>query len=155
MENVSTGVLEKIKNITQEVKITPKNDMIYQDIYNCVYQYTKKNADILSILSNVQPNCCLKVDFQKVDQHAGASAWLVHDTKRRKDNQLQSLKFPCRISKIIHEWIPPTLAVRECCDIFQDLLCYFELRHLDNRKLSQISKRNCDDKMNEKCLLMS
>ena len=37
-----------------------------------------------------------KFDFQKVDQHAGGK-WLIHDTKRRKDNQLQSLKLPCRI----------------------------------------------------------
>ena len=41
MEDVSTGVLEKIKNIP-EVKIKPKNDMIYQDIYNCICQNTKK-----------------------------------------------------------------------------------------------------------------
>ena len=31
----------------------------------------------------------LKIDFQKVDQHAWGK-WLIHDTKRRKDNQLQS-----------------------------------------------------------------
>ena len=41
----------------------------------------------------------LKFDFEKVDQHAG-DKWLIHDTKRRKDNQLQSLKLPCRISKL-------------------------------------------------------
>ena len=40
-----------------------------------------------------------KFDFQKVDQHAGGN-WLIHDTKRHKDNQLQSLKLPCRISKL-------------------------------------------------------
>ena len=51
------------------------------------------------IMSHLQPNCCLKIDFQKVDQHAGGK-WLIHDTKRRKDNQLQSLKLPCRISKL-------------------------------------------------------
>ena len=50
-------------------------------------------------MSNLQPNCCLEFDFQKVDQHAGGK-WLIHDTKRRKDNQLQSLKLPCRISKL-------------------------------------------------------
>ena len=44
-------------------------------------------------MSNLQPNCCLKFDFQKVDQHAGGK-WLIHDTKCRKDNQLQSLKLP-------------------------------------------------------------
>ena len=50
-------------------------------------------------MSNLQPNYCLKFDFQKMDQHAGGK-WLIHDTKRRKDNQLQSLKLPCRISKL-------------------------------------------------------
>ena len=50
-------------------------------------------------MSNLQPNCCLKFDFWKVDQHAGGK-WLIHDTKRRKDNQLQSLKLPCRIFKL-------------------------------------------------------
>ena len=50
-------------------------------------------------MSNLQPNCCLKFDFQKVGQHAGGK-WSIHDTKRRKDNQLQSLKLPCRISKL-------------------------------------------------------
>ena len=58
-----------------------------------------KNEDILSIMSNLQPNCCLKIDFQNVDQHARGK-WLIHDIKRRKDNQLQSLKFPYRISKL-------------------------------------------------------
>ena len=37
--------------------------------------------------------------FPKVDQHARGK-WFFHDTKRRKDNQLQSLKLPCRISKL-------------------------------------------------------
>ena len=41
----------------------------------------------------IQPNWCLKIDFQKLDQHA-AGQWLIHDTKRRKDNQLQSLEPP-------------------------------------------------------------
>ena len=50
-------------------------------------------------MSNLQPNCCLKFDLQKVDQHAGGK-WLIHDTKRHKDNQLQSLKLPCRISEL-------------------------------------------------------
>ena len=44
-------------------------------------------------MSNLQPNCCLNVDFQKLDQHAGGK-WLIHDTKRHKDNRLQSLKSP-------------------------------------------------------------
>ena len=41
MENVSTGVLEKIKNIIQ-VKIKPKNGVMYQDICNCICQNKKK-----------------------------------------------------------------------------------------------------------------
>ena len=65
--------------------------------YIIAYVKTQKNS--LPIMSNLQPNCCLKFNFQKVDQHAGGK-WLIHDTKRRKDNQLQSLKLPCRISKL-------------------------------------------------------
>ena len=38
-----------------------------------------------------------KLDFQKVNQHTGGK-WLIHGTKRRKDNQLQSLELPCGIS---------------------------------------------------------
>ena len=41
-------------------------------------------------MSNLQPNCCLEFDFRKVDQHAGGK-WLIHDTKRRKDNQLDKM----------------------------------------------------------------
>ena len=59
----------------------------------------QENEDILSIMSNLQSNCCLKVDFEKVVQHAGGR-WLIHDTKLCKDNQLHSLKLPCRISKL-------------------------------------------------------
>ena len=44
-------------------------------------------------MSNLQSNCCLIVDFQKVDKHTGGK-WLIHDTKYRKDNRLQSLKPP-------------------------------------------------------------
>ena len=73
--------------------------MMYQDIYNNAYVKIQKNEDILSIMSNLQHNCCLKIDFQKADQHAGGK-WLIHDTKCRKENQLQSLNLPCRISKL-------------------------------------------------------
>ena len=64
-----------------------------------IIAYVKTKKDSVSIMSNLQPNCCLKFDFQKMDQHAGGKL-LIHDTKRRKDNQLQSLKLPCRISKL-------------------------------------------------------
>ena len=36
-------------------------------------------------MSHLHPNCCLKIDFQKVDPHAGGK-WLIYDTKRREDN---------------------------------------------------------------------
>ena len=60
-------------------------------------KYQWNDEDLQSIMSNLQPNCCLKVDFQKVKQHTGGK-WLIHDTQRHKDNQLQSMKLPCRIS---------------------------------------------------------
>ena len=64
------------------------------------YVKMQKSEDILSIMSNLQPNCCLKIDFQNMDQHAGRK-WLIPDTKPRKDNQLQSLKLPCRLSMLV------------------------------------------------------
>ena len=67
--------------------------------YMIAYVKIQKNENILSSMSNLQPNWCLKIDFQKVGQHTGGK-WLIHDTKRRKDNHLQSLKLPCRISKL-------------------------------------------------------
>ena len=47
-------------------------------------------------MSNLQ-TYHFKQDFQKVDQHTRGN-WLIHGTKRNKDNQLQSLELPCRIS---------------------------------------------------------
>ena len=73
---------------------------MYQDIYNCICQNTHTQKKIYyPFKSNLQPNRSLKFAFQKVDQHTGGK-WLIHDTKRRKDNQLQSLKLPCIISKL-------------------------------------------------------
>ena len=48
-------------------------------------------------MSNLQTYYLFKLYFQKVDQHTGGK-WLIHGTKRHKDNQLQNLKLPCRIS---------------------------------------------------------
>ena len=47
-------------------------------------------------MSNLQ-TYYFKLDFQKVAQIQGGK-WLIHGTKRHKDNQLQSLELPCRIS---------------------------------------------------------
>ena len=41
-----------------------------------------------SVLSNLQTNYCLKLDFQTVYQHTEGER-LIHGTKHRKDNQLQ------------------------------------------------------------------
>ena len=48
-------------------------------------------------MSNLQTHYRFKLDFKKVDQHTGSKG-LIHGTKRRKDNQLQNLELPCRIS---------------------------------------------------------
>ena len=52
-------------------------------------------------MPNLQPNYCLKVDIRKVDQHTGGK-WLIHDTKHRKDNQLQSLNSPVEYSSSVY-----------------------------------------------------
>ena len=58
----------------------------------------KNNKKFFSLMSNLQTYYHIKLDFQKIDQHTG-DKWLIHGTKRRKDNQLQSLELPCRMSK--------------------------------------------------------
>ena len=72
---------------------------MYQDIYNCICQNTKKKIRYTIQYVKLTAQLVFKIDFQKVDQHAGGKR-LIHDIKRRKDNQLQSLKLPCRISKL-------------------------------------------------------
>ena len=57
----------------------------------------KKQQTLSSLMSNLQTYYHFKLDFQKVDQHTGGK-WLIHGTKHRKDNQLQNLELPCRIS---------------------------------------------------------
>ena len=57
----------------------------------------KQQKKLFSFMSNLQTYYHLKLDFQKLDQHTGGK-WLIHGTKRRKNNQLQSLKLPCRMS---------------------------------------------------------
>ena len=39
----------------------------------------------------------LNFNNAKLDHHTGGK-WLIHGTKHRKDNQLQSLKHPCKLS---------------------------------------------------------
>ena len=60
----------------------------YKKKWRYTIQYVKSTAQLV-----------LKNDFQKVEQPAGGK-WLIHDTKFRKDNKLQSLTLPCRISML-------------------------------------------------------
>ena len=57
----------------------------------------QKQQKMLSLMLNLQTYYHFKLDCQKVDQHTGGK-WLIHGTKCRKDNQLQSLELPCRLS---------------------------------------------------------
>ena len=53
------------------------------------------NKKLFSLMSKLQTYYHFKLDFQKVDQ---TTRGLIHGTKRQKDNHLQSLELPCRIS---------------------------------------------------------
>ena len=48
-------------------------------------------------MSNLQSHYHFQLDFLNVYRQTGGK-WLIHGTKRRKDNQLQILVLPCRIS---------------------------------------------------------
>ena len=47
-------------------------------------------------MSSLQTFYHFKLDFQIVGRHTRGK-WLIHGTKHRKANQLQSLELPCRI----------------------------------------------------------
>ena len=72
-----------------------ENKVSYCKTLRC--ETIKINKKSFSFMSNSQTYYHLKLDFQNVDQHTGGNS-LIHGTKRRKDNQLQSLELPCRIS---------------------------------------------------------
>ena len=57
----------------------------------------KNNKKLFSFISNLQTYYHLILDLQKVDQQIG-DRWLIHGTNHRKNNQLQSLELPCRLS---------------------------------------------------------
>ena len=58
----------------------------------------KKQQKMFSFMSNLQTYYHFKLFFQKVDQHTRGK-WLIHGTKRYKDNQLRSLELAWRISQ--------------------------------------------------------
>ena len=84
--SVGNEYMSTWKNKEQYLRSKDKAEKWY-DVSSHIYIIAnfklQKNEDVLCIMSNLQPNCCLRVDFQKVDQHAG-DKWLIHDTKRRK-----------------------------------------------------------------------
>ena len=57
----------------------------------------KTMKKLFSIMSNLQFHYHFKLDFRKIDQHAGGK-WLIHGTKHCDDNQLQSLEILRKIS---------------------------------------------------------
>ena len=66
MENVSTGVLDKHNEHYLSCKDTAKKSyhvLRHVQLHMSKYQYNY--GDLQSIMSNLQPNSCLKVDFQK------------------------------------------------------------------------------------------
>ena len=84
METISTGILDKNKE--DYLRSKDKAEKAY-DLSRHIRLHMskhKKDEDLQSIMSNLQPNCCSKVDFQKVDQHTGGK-WLIHDTKCHND----------------------------------------------------------------------
>ena len=54
----------------------------------------KTTKKLFSIVSNLQMHYYSKLDYQ----HTGGK-WLIHGTNHHKDNQLQSLELPCKISQ--------------------------------------------------------
>ena len=87
MENFCTGVLGKNKEHYLRCKNkAEKSYGVFRHIQLHMSQYNKQE-DFQSIMSNLQPNCCIKVDFQKVNKHTGGKL-LIHDTKHSKDSQL-------------------------------------------------------------------
>ena len=51
-----------------------------------------------SIMSNLQPHCDFKLDFQKVDQHT-IGQWLIHCTKHHKEIKMQSPELRAETSR--------------------------------------------------------
>ena len=72
-----------------------EHKVLYCKVLRC--EAIKNNKKLFSFMSNLQTYYHFQLDFQKVDQHIGGK-YLIHGTKHRKDNQLQSLELPCRIS---------------------------------------------------------
>ena len=79
METVSTGLLDENKEHYQGSKDrAEKSYDVWRHIQLHMSIYKKKEENLRSIMWNLKPNCCLKVDFQKVDKHTGGK-WLIQE----------------------------------------------------------------------------
>ena len=62
-----------------------ENKVLYCKALRC--ETIKNNKKVVLLYVKLQTYHHLQLDFQKVDKHTGGK-WLIHGTKRRKDNQL-------------------------------------------------------------------
>ena len=57
----------------------------------------KQQKSCFPLCQTCEPTIILNKIYKKWTKHTGGK-WLIQGTERRKDNQLQSLELPCRIS---------------------------------------------------------
>ena len=72
------------------VKINCSDIVRFYKLCNDIIKTMKK---LSPIMWNLQTYCYFKLDIQNMDQNAGGK-WLIHGTRHRKYNQLQSLEHP-------------------------------------------------------------
>ena len=83
--------MHKIKHCLRHAnKVHENKTLSYFKALRCETIKTAKK------LSNLQTYYHFQLDFRKVDQHTGGEG-VINGTKRRNDNQLQSLELPCRM----------------------------------------------------------
>ena len=70
-------------------------------------------------MPNLQTYYHFQIYFQKVDQHTGGKR-LIHDTKRRKDNQLQSMKLLYNI--LVGDVNMTSMSPKVKCSIYQTIM---------------------------------
>ena len=95
MENESTEVLSRKQSTICDMNI--RQAKIYHHTWGALRSEIIKKKVVFLYLKLTDIYYHLKVYFPKVDQHREGK-WFIHGTKRRKDNQLQSLELPGRIS---------------------------------------------------------
>ena len=79
------------------MKIRKTKIKYYNIVRQCDAKQLKNNKNVVCPYVKLTNLLTFKLDFQKGDQHTGGK-WLIHGTKRRKGNQLQTLELPRIIS---------------------------------------------------------